>query len=846
MRPIRSFVLVVLVLLASALAAETVQPSLIFQTLHQSMWGPGTAAPPSERRFYIVNPSSASWNVSGSAGDFWGQEGFDFGAGVSGSTSGHVGLWTDLKIQDPGSVDVTYPVTPKVIFPDANSFRAGDTVAIKTSYALDSGWQMQTTSPQFQVELDGSFAFAAHADAKLCVFDCAEFDIVPSFNLAPGEFNIVTISPGDSISTPPWLDSPIGGTLTVPNISTTATLAGNGRSLSGEGSDEFLEVTLNLTDIASKAARIPFPLSYTTEQYPAFDDFTGIHVDYTLIDVEAYARLKARQRFHFDPDLKISLQFAQPLEHWVVSGGSIGPTMIASAVEMHVGDTLYVKYPEADKQPTAVDPTFRLDNEFESATGFDLTSGIDTNALAFHAKIPEIEIFPEICFPAVEAWGVEITPAFCTPAVEAPSVNVGFGPMFEHDQPLAAVDLGNIFDSSWQLGGFAPVTIDAFALDPENPIVNLEQTTGLARNLGGGHRQVAYAIDFGNGGDVDLSNVHLVADLASAFSLAHRYTVDQLIGCDVAVNPDFDGASNMELLAPNAALAVGEKARVILIVSVHPKPDPPVYTMASTDEGTSPLGTVVTKADSSDVLLGPGTITGSESFVLFGEHFVKLDAIANTFGHIGSNDFVEVKNGHSAIVAGDLRAGRTIKVQGEITADYAYAGNAIDVVSKAKLNLSGNKKYESQPVYTLNAPVPSTPLQSNVWVGDRQSVHLRPGYYGDVTVNAGASLSLERGEYSFRKLSIANDASVSVAGSTRTTIIHVLDPGEVRIGKNASVRATLNAPRANVTFEERSRLEGAATAKSITLREGASATYHFECDRLVDRDCDGSAGCSQF
>ena len=844
MRPSRKLLLLLLLLLSSALAAETVQPSLIFQSLDQSMWGPGAAAPPSEHRLYIINPASASWNVSGSAGDFWGAEGFDFGAGASGSTSGHIGLWTDLKIEDPGSVDITYPVTPTVIFPDANSFRAGDTVAIKTSYSLDAGWQMDTTSPQFKVELDGSFAFAAHAGAKLCVFECADFDIVPAFNLAPGDFNIVTIKPGDMIETPPWLDSPIGGSLGVPNILTSATVEANGRSLSGEGSDQFLEVTLNLTDLAAKAARIPFPLSYSTEQYPAFDDFTGIHLDYTLIDVEAYAQLAARQRFHFNPDLKISLQFAQPLEHWIVSGGSIGPTMTAGAVEMRVGDTLYVKYPAADKQPTDVASTFRLDNEFASETGFDLTAGVDTNALAAHARIPEIEIFPEICFPAIELFGEEITPAFCTPAVTTPSVNVGFGPMLAHDQPLAAVDLGNIFAASWQLGGFAPVAIDAFALDPENPIVNLEQTTGLSRNLGGGRRQVAYAMDFGNGGDVDLSNVHLVADLASAYSLAHRYTVDQVIGCDVDVNPDFDGASNMELLAPNAALAVGEKARVILIVSVYPKPDPPVYTTGSATEGTSPLGTVVTRTDSSDVLLGPGVITDSGDFVLFGEHFVKLDAIANTFGHIGSNDFVEVKNGNSAIVAGDLRAGRTIKVQGAITADYAYAGGVIDVVNKAKLNLSGNMKYQSQPAYVLNAPVPATPLLGNVWVGDRQSLHLRPGYYGDVTVNAGASLSLERGEYSFRKLTIANDASVSGSGSTRNTIIHVLDPGEVRIGRNAGVRATLNAPRANVTFEERSRLEGAASAKSITLREGASAIYHFECDRLVDRDCDGSAGCN--
>jgi hypothetical protein len=84
-----------------------------------------------------------------------------------------------------------------------------------------------------------------------------------------------------------------------------------------------------------------------------------------------------------------------------------------------------------------------------------------------------------------------------------------------------------------------------------------------------------------------------------------------------------------------------------------------------------------------------------------------------------------------------------------------------------------------------------------------------------------------------------------VNGSSRAATIHILGPGEVRIGPRASVRGVLNAPRANVTFEERSMLEGAASARSITLRAGASASYHRDCDRLVDPDCDGSPNCAR-
>src|SRR5687768_6417611 len=145
------------------------------------------------------------------------------------------------------------------------------------------------------------------------------------------------------------------------------------------------------------------------------------------------------------------------------------------------------------------------------------------------------------------------------------------------------------------------MAVSAFALDPENPIVNVDQQTGAVRNLGAGRRQVAYAIDISNGGDVDLSDVHLVSDLSAAFSAAHSFSIDQILGCDVATNANFNGVTDKELLAPGARLDVDGSARVILLVSVYPKPDPPAYASTSAVDGTSPLGTLVTKSDSSEV-----------------------------------------------------------------------------------------------------------------------------------------------------------------------------------------------------------------------------------------------------
>lgn len=830
MRALRGVVLLTVLLLATSLAADSIQPPepLRFQSLNQSIWGPGGSAT-MDYKVDLIDSNVAKWDESLSERDVRSFVGASFGGGISGSTTGRIGLWLDLKMQDLGSVDVKYPVTPRIDFPDANSFRAGDTVTVTTSYVLDDiGWEMETTSPQFTLELDGTFAASAQASAEICVFGCGSVTLLPSISHNAGEFNIFTLRPGSTIEKPGYVDFGPDATVTIPDIQTSATL--DGRSLTGNGSDDFLALSIDLAAIAFDAAGSPVDPSFDSADYGSYA--VNVRAWYTILKVEPTLTLQARQNFRFDPNLKVNLQFAKTLEYRI---GTSGDFLTGNSVLVTVGDSVQVRYPSDDKQPTAIDPTFRLDNTFHSVTGLQLAKSIKVEAAGAGLEVPSVEIIPEICFGFLG----------CTPSLDSPSFDVSVNPLYDRDFSLGSpTRLPDLYNHSWQLEGFTPITVTAFSLDPENPIVTIDQQTGATRNLGGGRRQVAYAIDFANGGDVKLSDVHLQTDLAAAFAAAHSYKVDQVIGCDVATNPDFNGGTDKELLASGTSLDVGAKARVILIVSVYPRPDPPVYTLTSVDDGTSQLGTLVTQTDSSDVLLGSGIITSADDYVLFGEQFVKLDAIANTFGHVGSNDFVEVKNGLSGIVAGDLRAGRVVRVQGSITADYAFAGSIVDVVGKGRLTLSGNvKQGVSVPAYTLAAIAPATPLVGNVWVGDNQSQLLQPGHYGDVTVNANAALMLEPGTYSFHKLSVANGALVQVIGSTRNGIINIVDPGEVRIGQGATVRATLYAPRTNVTFEERSRLEGAASAKSITLRPGASASYHFDCDRLVDPDCDGSANC---
>ncbi|HXG58025.1 MAG TPA: hypothetical protein VNL91_03290 [Thermoanaerobaculia bacterium] len=883
-------------LVVSPLPADmiTFQPKT-FTAERQSIWGPGNAAPPSETTYTIINPNTVNWDFRTSGYPdyvgpfttidtyFWGE--VSFGARARAATTGRIGLFAILTVPDPGSVDVSYTIVPTVTFPDANSFRAGDTVVIGTSYEVTDG-SLESSSPSVEFELQGEFKLLGDIYAQGCLVACvATTDIgIPSpvVNIDQGRFRIFKVRTGDQFETPPILGqfTPWSGMVRVPIVETDGTPAADG-IIDAAGTDEFMRLTLDLGSIAEKLFRLP-PLSFDTADFGSAMP-ADVRFMYLVIGAKANARLKLAQNFKFDPDPTITLTFPRELEHRIVSGGVSGPVTTASSATMKIGDKLYLETPSDTKQPSAVGTKFDLDNQFHSTTGVRLAEDIDVSAGDLAFSFPEIEIVPRLCTPAfctpaVRVAGVTIVPEVCVPEICTPRVTFdppdfdvnGDDPLYEQNFLIAEQHLGNIFTGHWELGGFPTLDGDSpLMIDPENPILNITQLTGATTNLGGGRRRVAYAIDIVNPGDVPLSKLSVTADLAAAFAGSRGYTVERVTGCDLDLNPNFNGGSDKELLAAGNTLPVGDTKRVTLFVIISPQPDPPAYTSGSAADGRSPIDTLVGGSASSSVLLGPSIVTSARDFVLFGEHFVKLDAIANTFGHVGSNDFVEVKNGRSGVVAGDLRARKFMKVAGEISADYAFSGGVIDVVGKAKLVLSGNAKPFSTLSELTMAPAPFSPggpLLGNVWVEAGGARAIDPGYYGYVTVNTGATLVLDPGTYHIRDLSALTGSNVMLrtpvtlfvadnlvigpgtvfggVSSTRDAVISALQTGAIEIGAGATIRGTLDAPRANILFGQNASIYGSSYGRSITLGPGASATFHQDCDRTVDGNCDGVPDCN--
>lgn len=877
------------ILVSTPAFAETRQLHVFFTANHQSMWGPGSAAPPLTKRFTLIDPNTVKFDYEtagypGTIGPhtsintyFWGD--LDFGLFARAKAAAKLGLFADLSIPNPGSVDVQYPIAPALTFPDANSFRAGDTVDIK--YNLDptpTGWSMKTTSPKAELEVKGQFGVTLDFFGKLCVIACLDSTGAPLFIPSPlidvpgnSEFRIFKINTDSSVATPPefGLVSPISLAAHVPNINLTGTLDSNQKSLVASGNDQFFTATLDVSGVIGDLLHLP-PLRFDTNDYGDFDAIAGIRFSYNILGIDASAGLQVKQAFRFDPTPKAVLTFPESMTFAVNSGSQVTGT----SVVLSPGDTLHLVTSLRKDAAMPVGPTFRLDNDFRSTTGLALNESVEVSAGAIALKTPEITIIPALCIPGFCIdWGIfgeTCVPDLCTPSVTWDPPDFDIGPLYDNTFQLGNQNLGNLIDDHWQMTGFSsePASFQALSLDPENPIITITEQTGSVRNLGSGKRLVPFVVDIANPGDVLLNKLSLQTSLQNAFANARSFTLDRIDACGLNLNASFDGNLTNELLADGNTLDVSGKKRLTIFAVVSPKPDPDPYTDKSDTSGRSPINTLVNGSASSSVLLGPSKPTGAGDFVIFGEHFVKFDSTGNIFGHVGSNDQVEIKNGASGVVAGDLRAGKYIKVSGSVAGDYAISGGIVDVVGKGALTLFGNKKeFQTITAFVLNSPPwqPATPLAGDIWVPLNTPAVADPGYYGYVTVNTGGSLELRSGTYYINQLLVKNGANVkfdppvnlivgtymevgagstlSGGGSSRDSVINLLQTSDLTTGNGSSIRGTFIAPRSNLMFGASSKLEGSFYGRSITLNSGTTAAYHRDCDPLLDANCDGTPDC---
>jgi len=257
-------------------------------------------------------------------------------------------------------------------------------------------------------------------------------------------------------------------------------------------------------------------------------------------------------------------------------------------------------------------------------------------------------------------------------------------------------------------------------------------------------------------------------------------------------------------------------------------------------------------------MLGPSIASADDltldDFVLYAEEDVKLEMIAESIGHVSSNGQANIAEGSCGILTGHLHALDRIKNEGEITIDGDVVTNQY-IDDDGVLSVTG-QMIEYANLAPLTIPSPSFSAGGPDIEVPPGGVHtLSPGSYGRVKVRDGADLYLSGGDYYIDEFDTDPQAIVWVdltggpitinvvteldiddgvaiiispedSGTTTDITINALQEAKIEIEHDARLRGTLNAPNAEVKFEENSALEGAVYAREISLDSGVRFIHH--------------------
>ena len=128
----------------------------------------------------------------------------------------------------------------------------------------------------------------------------------------------------------------------------------------------------------------------------------------------------------------------------------------------------------------------------------------------------------------------------------------------------------------------------------ETPVIGLaKQVTAGPTANGDGSYDLTYELLVTNMGDTPLADLQITDDLSVTFGGVSSFGVSAVTSPALAVNPGYDGFSDVDLLAGTDTLAIGGSATLTIDLTVTPGSNLGPYENTAVAEGTSPGGVVV-------------------------------------------------------------------------------------------------------------------------------------------------------------------------------------------------------------------------------------------------------------
>ena len=336
-----------------------------------------------------------------------------FGGSFAADTYGTVGL-RFIGTLNAGSVNVNYPVTFGMNFPDRNYLFAGDWFSVYTSATPDPAANLGTQSPHVKAEADLIMNGKLSVHASAVAFSRSIFDttIQPpagypgpitrdiNGNINPRTFSTSTnnglfnydrkIFDTDSLLGSlttfnySLLQGAVTGYVHLPYITTTGMPDSSG-AITTTGSDTFFNVRGSLSDFIRNTI-----FNETAVYIPIGSDSIGKHavgsgfdVGYSFLDAYANLNLNVAQDFTFTPKPHIKLQLPTgQTVNWKDKNGTQYNNV--NSLDFDAGDTIQMQMPTSTILQFT--PTYSLPNSFNQTLSLVIDPSLNLNVLELTAS----------------------------------------------------------------------------------------------------------------------------------------------------------------------------------------------------------------------------------------------------------------------------------------------------------------------------------------------------------------------------------------------------------------------------------------------------------------------------
>ena len=396
--------------------------------------------------------------------DWFSNRCYKFGADFDTSVAGNFGL-SVFGSYAGGSVDLEYPVSMAVSYPEQNQINPGDTVEIKTSLVPRNGVNIVSHAPSAELGIYASGSLDTDAMAKGCLYRNCESDKFWDLEVN-GERRIVLVdgSPGTTID----LSDPLLSTLVV-NFEDLAGFTGRFTIPEIHIVNEQLDSQLVLTgsDTHSFAQLDVFvdqwlllglgKLQKLAKKYFGVNKkkaLKKVELIFNLLGITTSIEVIKHQDFVFDPDFSIKFMLSSIVEWEVFESGRAVDSGKSAEVWLTPGQALRVKTTEGIL-PLGISPEVTLPNRFTNTERYEKRTYTNLVLLDVGLETPQLTVFGRRC---VDFWVGSI----CTGRFKWSGFDLGYGPVVDEDVWVGNDFLSHEFHGEWELKGFQTFPLQNF------------------------------------------------------------------------------------------------------------------------------------------------------------------------------------------------------------------------------------------------------------------------------------------------------------------------------------------------------------------------------------------------